>query len=90
MKTPEEIIKWCDTMLSLHPNAEDVNYFSAIKYCVSNSIPKGRWIESDEFDTVNYGGHVVHCSNCNSRQVGYSHFCCDCGADMRGIKNESI
>lgn len=31
MKTPEEIIKWCNTMLYLHPNTEDVNYFNAIK-----------------------------------------------------------
>ena len=30
-KTPEQIIKWCDLMLSLHPNAEDKNFFIAIK-----------------------------------------------------------
>ena len=38
MKTPEEIIMWCDMMLSLHPNTEDVNYFNAIKYYMREEI----------------------------------------------------
>ena len=41
MKTPEEIINWCDVMLSHHPNMEDVNYFNAIKYYMREEISRG-------------------------------------------------
>lgn len=32
MKTPDEIINWCDMLLKQHhPNTEDINFFNAIK-----------------------------------------------------------
>lgn len=31
MKTPQEIIKWCDMMIKRHPNVVDLNYFNSIK-----------------------------------------------------------
>lgn len=31
MKTPQEIIKWCDMMIKRHPNVMDLNYFNSIK-----------------------------------------------------------
>lgn len=31
MKTPQEIIKWCDIMIKMRPNVIDLNYFNSIK-----------------------------------------------------------
>jgi len=30
MKSPEDIIRWCEMILKLHPNVEDANYFRSI------------------------------------------------------------
>lgn len=38
MKTPLEIIKWCDMMIGRHPNVEDLNYFNSIKVITESKI----------------------------------------------------
>ena len=37
-KTPEEVIKWCNMMLNLHPNVEDANFFKSIKWYMQSEI----------------------------------------------------
>lgn len=41
MKTPEEITRWCDMMLKLHPNIEDTNFFNSIKDYMKEQRPQG-------------------------------------------------
>lgn len=36
MKTPQEIIKWCDMMIGMRPNVGDLNYFNSIKAMAEN------------------------------------------------------
>ena len=36
MKSKQEIIEWCDMMLSFRPNVEDTNFFNAIKEHLKN------------------------------------------------------
>lgn len=40
MKTPEQIIKWCDMMLTRRPNVEDQNFFNSIKYYMQAEIDR--------------------------------------------------
>ena len=51
---------------------------------------KGEWIEASEFEDCRY----VKCNQCKVTQVFYynkplTNFCPNCGADMKGRKNES-
>lgn len=39
MKTPEEIIRWCDMMLEYYPNTEDINFFNSIKGYMKEQRP---------------------------------------------------
>ena len=40
MKTPEQIIEWCDMMLTRRPNVEDQNFFNSIKYYMQTEIDR--------------------------------------------------
>ena len=75
MKTPEEIIRWCDMMLNRHPNVEDTNFFNSIKNYMKEQRPQGEWIELRSYD--------YKCSICGDSFMDKSNYCPDCGADMR-------
>lgn len=86
MKTPEEITRWCDMMLKLHPNIEDTNFFNSIKDYMKEQRPQGEWKETGyETGALGITYRQTQCSNC-----GWEHalpmwwnFCPNCGADMR-------
>lgn len=48
-------------------------------------IKQGEWIYIGQRN----GLKVVECTNCHKRQYGSMKYCGNCGADMRGEKNES-
>lgn len=47
-------------------------------------VRHGEWVyhSTDENDTI-----IFRCSECGRKQYGNSHYCPNCGADMRGDKN---
>ena len=44
--------------------------------------PKGEWVD------INGDGSLWKCTNCNEKSCCKGKFCPDCGADMRGDKND--
>ena len=87
MKTPEEVIKWCDMMLERKPNVEDRNYFNAIKRYMNEERPQGEWIVLLDDDNI----QTCKCSICG-RMVDIAGYefdkfpFCHCGASMRGVR----
>lgn len=47
--------------------------------CPLEEVKKGRWLISSD-------GYYPYCSECYCRPDKMSHFCPECGADMRGGK----
>lgn len=83
MKTKEEIILWCKSLLSMHPNVEDQNYLnSIIEICKENKPTKmstNMWIGR----IVNY--HLLYfCPKCGERGSDEWKFCPYCGSVNRG------
>ena len=50
---------------------------------------KGTWerVSSDRY--VSTASYVFRCNQCGADFVGYWSFCANCGADMRGSKDET-
>ncbi len=46
---------------------------------------RGEWILTGEIEEVR--AEVTKCSVCGCETWGGGHFCCGCGADMRGDKS---
>lgn len=46
---------------------------------------RGEWILTGEIEEVR--AEVTKCSVCGCETWGGGHFCCGCGADMRGDNN---
>lgn len=81
MKTPEEIARWCDTMLNRHPNIEDTNFFNSIKDYMKEPRPQGKWIEYNATGKKQY-----MCSECCMKEKNpkIARYCYWCGAKMKG------
>ena len=72
MKTPEEIIRWCDMMLNRHPNVEDTNFFNSIKNYMKEQRPQGEWEDySIDFYKCPECGYLLNkdCPNCYNRVI---------------------
>lgn len=61
-------------------------YDEALKFCADKKIdPQGKWIfHKDYNESCRYG-----CNQCGNLNNISSNFCPNCGADMRGDKNET-
>lgn len=80
-------VAWCLTCP--HISEEDREL---VRKAVEGSGQKtGKWIRHDEVRNV-YGGTCVECSECGEkyvvRHIEDEKYCRNCGADMRGEKNE--
>ena len=83
----EKEVAWCLTCP--HISEEDREL---VRKAVEGSGQKtGKWIRHDEVRNV-YGGTCVECSECGEkyvvRHIEDEKYCRNCGADMRGEKNE--
>ena len=85
MKTPEEIIIWCDMMLDRHPNIEDTNFFNSIKDYMREQRPQGEWLCVHPVQEDDGGAYM--CSICKTGDWnirGNEKYCPYCGAQMQG------
>ena len=61
---------------------DDINALDMAIEALSTERPKGRYIPDNRYQTLG------NCSLCNGDVTRHDNFCPNCGADMRGEKNE--
>lgn len=80
--TREEAIKYMEVFNGLLIPEEAHQALDMAIEALSAKRPKGRWIEE--------GLVMWKCSECGLLSFSDSHFCSDCGADMRNNEEQDV
>lgn len=82
----DDLMNWSETVPLTDDGGIDINDFEeklkSMPTIDAEPVKHGKWIEYPIADGMN------QCSECGVLRFGESNYCPNCGADMRGKKNE--